>query len=151
MEVWVFQLEDNKNMRADSNRHVGNNDDWLGREIPHGVAGGGGGHGICQHHGEEDRPGMDREGQTDRAKRSCDREERASEHARGKSRAEASLGGVAARPWIRWRGREVMVEERVGRGPELLIPCGELWEHLTPIREVAFTYVVKVQLGGQVT
>ena len=43
------------------------------------------------------------------------------------------------------------VEEGVGRGPELLIPCGELREHLTPVREVAFIYVVKVQIGVQVT
>lgn len=34
MEVWVFQLEDNKNMRADSNRHVGNDDDGSAGRFP---------------------------------------------------------------------------------------------------------------------
>jgi len=60
VEVWVFQLEDNKNMRADSNHRVGNDDDQLGSEIAHGAAGGGGR--VCRHRGEEDQPRMDQEG-----------------------------------------------------------------------------------------
>ena len=99
---------------------------------------------------------------TDRAKRSHDREERACKRARGDH---AQGEGPADRGSRTQRCHEVsgptamdsVVRERsYGRGrspkgPDLLIPCGELWEHLTPIREVAFIYVVKVQLGGQVT
>lgn len=99
----VFQLEDDKNMRADNNCRVGNDDNRLGREIAHGIASGRGGRGVCQHRGKEDQPGMDRKGQTNRAERSRDREESAIECAGG----DHAQGGPADRGSRKQRRQEV--------------------------------------------